>query len=94
MNITIRNIPEEVIEKIRTISKMQRRSLNNEILVVLERGVQEEENHYYNSERSVSKNIQLEIWKKLGGKWQDKRSTDEIIHDIYNSRTLGREFQL
>jgi len=94
MNLTIRNIPEYVIEKLRTISKMQRRSLNNEILFVLERGMEEEINHNYHSEKKISKSIQTELWNKLSGMWQDSRTTDEIIDDIYKSRTLGREFKI
>ena len=94
MNLTIRNIPDDVINKIRTLSQMEKRSLNNEILFVLERGIQEEVRHFFNIKRNISKNAQINIWKRLSKEWQDDRSTDEIINDIYNSRTLGREFQL
>ena len=31
MNLTIRNIPDNVINKIRTVSRMEKRSLNNQI---------------------------------------------------------------
>ncbi|NIV99773.1 Arc family DNA-binding protein, partial [Candidatus Saccharibacteria bacterium] len=41
MDLTIRNIPDEVMEKIRTLSKLGRRSINNEILLLLEQSVQE-----------------------------------------------------
>jgi len=94
MNLTVRNIPDDVINKIRTLSQMEKRSLNNEILFVLERGIQEEVRHFFNIKRNISKNVQIKIWRKLSKEWQDDRSTDEIINDIYNSRTLGREFQL
>ena len=94
MNLTIRNIPDDVINKIRTISQMEKRSLNNEILLVLERGIQEEVRHFFNIKRNISKNVQINIWRRLSKEWQDDRTTDEIIDDIYNSRTLGREFQL
>jgi len=94
MNLTIRNIPDDVINKIRTLSQMEKRSLNNQILFVLERGVEEEVLHYFNIKRNISKNAQVNIWKRLSEEWQDDRTTDEIINDIYTSRTLGREFQL
>jgi len=41
---------------------------------------------------NISKKIQIKIWKRLSGEWQDDRDTNEIINDIYNSRTLGCEF--
>jgi plasmid stability protein len=94
MNLTIRNIPDYVINKIRTLSQMEKRSLNNEILLVLERGIQEEVQHFFNIKRNINKNTQVNIWERLSKEWQDDRTTDEIINDIYNSRTLGREFQL
>ena len=94
MNLTIRNIPDNVINKIRTLSQMEKRSLNNEILFVLERGLQDEIRHFFKIKRSVSTDTQVNIWKRLAKEWQDDRSTDEIINDIYNSRTLGREYQL
>ena len=94
MNLTIRNIPDDVISKIRTLSKTEKRSLNNEILIILERGVEEEVNNLFKEKRTVSKNLQIEIWKRLSNEWKDDRSTDEIIKDIYDNRTLGREFKL
>ena len=94
MNLTVRNIPDDVINKIRTLSQVERRSLNNEILFVLEQGLQEEVQHSFTIKRNISKNTQINIWKRLSNKWKDDRSTNEIINDIYNSRTLGREFQL
>lgn len=94
MNLTIRNIPDDVINKIRTISKTERRSMNNEILIILERGIEEEVHDLLKEKRTVSKNLQIEIWKRLAKEWKDDRSTDEIIKDIYDNRTLGREFKL
>jgi plasmid stability protein len=94
MNITIRNIPDDVIDKIKTISKMERRSLNNEILLVLERGIEDEIKNSFNIKRNISRDSQIEIWKKLSKKWKDDRTTEEIIDDIYDSRTLGREVDL
>lgn len=94
MNITIRNIPEDVIEKIRTLSKIGRRSLNNEILMILEKAVQHEIDVLMKQERHLSKETQLSIWKKLANEWEDDRTTAEIIEEIYSTRTLGREIEL
>lgn len=94
MNITVRNIPEKIVRKIRALSQMGKRSLNNEILLLLERGVQEEVNHLAKTKKNISKERQLNIWKKLANEWDDERSTQEIINDIYENRTLGREVNL
>ncbi|MFQ5750536.1 MAG: hypothetical protein ACE5HI_00945 [bacterium] len=94
MNITVRNIPEEIVRKIRTLSQMGKRSLNNEILLLLERGVQEEVNQLSKRKKNISKETQVNIWKKLANEWDDERSTEEIIDDIYHNRTFGRQVEL
>ncbi len=94
MNITVRNIPDEIIRKIRTLSQMGKRSLNNEILLLLERSVQEETNYHTEQKKNISKETQINMWKKLVNRWDDSRSTKEIIEDIYDNRTLGREIEL
>jgi len=94
MNITIRNIPDDIVTKIKTISEMEKRSLNSEILMVLEKGMQEEIKNRFKIKNHISKSSQINIWKKLSNSWQDDRSTQEITEDIYQNRTLGREFEL
>jgi hypothetical protein len=94
MNITIRNIPDEVIEKIKTFSKIEKRSLNNEILVALERGVREGMKNSFGVKKNISKQTQIKIWQKLADAWQDDRSPLEITEDIYRQRTLGRDVEL
>jgi plasmid stability protein len=91
-NLTVRNIPDEIIDKIKTLSELDKRSLNNEILVILEKGLfTEVKTRKY---LKISKETQINIWKKLSGLWEDKRSTKEIVDDIYSNRSNGREINL
>ena len=92
MNLTIRNIPEYIISRIKTLSEIEKRSLNSEILIILEKGLLKEGSLTGN--RSVNNETQIRIWSKLSGEWKDKRNTDEIIEDIYSSRSAGREFSI
>jgi plasmid stability protein len=92
MNLTIRNIPDYIIRKIKTLSEIEKRSLNSEILIILEKGLLEES--CLTGNRSVNNETQIKIWNKLSGEWKDKRSTDEIIEDIYSNRSAGREFSI
>ena len=94
MNLTIRNIPDEVINKIRTLSQVERRSLNSEILVILEHGLNEKIGHLFNMRSNMTKELQVSIWRGLASKWEDDRSTNEIINDIYKRRTPGRNIEL
>ncbi|MDX1408114.1 MAG: Arc family DNA-binding protein, partial [Saprospiraceae bacterium] len=85
MNLTVRNIPDHVMNKLRKLAKMARRSLNNEILIRLEESVAHE------PETAVNDVIKRQIkeLRKLAGKWIDDRPTDEIIAGIYSHRTPG-----
>lgn len=94
MNITIRNIPNDVMDVLKTLSQREKRSLNNEILIAIEKGVKKEMEHVFNGNMHISKDTQIRIWERLAGSWEDDRSTQEIINDIYDNRTLGREFEL
>lgn len=92
MNLTIRNIPEYIISRIKTLSEIEKRSLNSEILILLEKGLLKETR--LNENRFINNETQTRIWSKLAGEWKDKRNTDEIIEDIYSSRSAGREFSI
>ncbi len=91
-NLTIRNIPNNMMNKIKTLSEIQKRSMNSEILFILEKGLLFENSQ--KSDKLLSKDTQVKIWNKLSGKWKDKRKTKEIIDDIYSNRSKGREFSL
>ena len=93
-NITIRNIPDDIFEKIKRISSIERRSINNELLVIIEKGINSEIQDLKSMQKNISKETQLKLWKNLSSQWKDDRSTEEIIQDIYNSRTLGRDIEL
>ena len=59
-NITVRNIPEELLNKLRMLSTMERRSLNNEILIILEKGLARESNR--NSRKTASRPKDADIF--------------------------------
>lgn len=94
MNITIRNIPDEIVSEIRTLSKVERRSLNSQMLIMLESGVSEQVERPVANKPFVSKGVQVGIWQELAGKWDDSRTSQEIVDDIYKNRTPGREVEL
>ena len=90
MNLTIRNIPSELLSVLRDIAKNSRRSLNSEILVRLEKSVSS--NPKLNEKAIIKK--QVDELRNLSGSWEDERSTEDIIKDIYSYRTMGREIEL
>ena len=93
-SITVRNIPDELLDRLRTLSVIEKRSLNNEILMVLEKGLTRESEYKTEFKNHLSIDTQIKIWQNLCGKWKDNRSTDEIIKDIIYSRSEGRSVDL
>jgi len=93
-SLTLRNIPDEVIGKVKTLAVLERRSLNNELLVVLEKGLEGETRLQQEKASAIPPSAQVSLWQDLCGQWQDERSTQEIINDIRSSRTMGREVSL
>jgi hypothetical protein len=91
-NITVRNIPDHMLEKLRMLSKLERRSLNSEILIALEKGMARESVSHITG--NLSKDTQIKLWKNLCGRWKDSRSTADIIDDIIQGRTKGRKVNL
>lgn len=94
-SLTVRNIPDGLLDRIRILSIHERRSINNEVLTILEKGIETQIASELNKSPSIlSKSTQIDLWKDLCGKWADDRKTDEIIEDIYNARTKGRDVNL
>ena len=89
-NITVRNIPDELLNKIRILAVLEKRSLNSEILMVLEKGLSKESDSANYVKDHLSKDTQIKLWQNLSGRWKDSRTTAEIISDIIGSRSQGR----
>jgi len=93
-NITVRNIPDSIFKKIKFLSEIDRRSLNNEILVVLESGTRELENKLPPLRHKISVETQIALWNELSGSWKDSKSKKETIKQIYATRSYGRDVSL
>lgn len=99
VSLTIRNIPEEILKRIRIFAAKERRSLNSEMLIVIEEGLSARisEKTGTNSEGNasfVSSAGREKIWEELCGAWQDTRNFNEIRDQIYRDReNIGREIK-
>jgi hypothetical protein len=93
-NVTVRNIPESLFTMLKDLARIERRSLNNEILVALEIGIQEIQAKIHRGEIRVPPEVRSAMLSEIAGKWKDSRSTARIIKDIVGSRTMGRNVKL
>jgi plasmid stability protein len=91
---TLRNIPDDMARKVRILSERQRRSENQQFIVLIEEALDLEAGKVGGPAAAISVDTQVRLWQELAGRWKDDRSTGEIIADIYSSRTLGRKVEL
>ena len=68
--------------------------MNNEFLVIIERGLEGELMEKVSRGVRIHPSSQARFWRNLSAVWEDERTTEEIIKDIYANRTLGRETTL
>ncbi len=87
VSITLRNIPEELLKRIRIIAARERRSLNSELLIVLEKGMSQlvSENSA-DVHSSLSSAGRYKIWKDLCGEWKEERCLTDLVSAVYLSR--------
>ncbi len=76
------------------LSVIERRSLNSEILLAIERGTHVLEGEIPRTKHLISSEVQVSLWEGLSGKWIDHQPTKKIIKDILLARTLGRDVRL
>lgn len=94
-SLTVRDIPTELLDRIKILSSRERRSLNKQFLVVMEDGLRTHAAALErNREVGPTPSLQVAMWRDIAGKWEDDRPTDEIIADIRRHRTVGREVEL
>jgi len=79
-SITIRNIPDALMEKLKARAKEQRRSVNNEIIKILEDA----------KTTSDRKKFLTEVLDELG---KDSEYVDNVL-EAYKNRSYGRDMNL
>jgi len=82
--LTIRDLPTDVLERLRRRAAEERRSLNQEAIHLLEFALRAER---------FSPEAQVEAWLRLGT-WKSSKSAKQEIAEIYAARTLGRRVKL
>ena len=90
-SITVKDIPQALLERIRARAKKDRRSLNKEVIHLVDLALSET----HNSEaHKVQTQIEMQTaaWTKLAGQWQSDLTAAAETRAIYAARTPGRTF--
>ena len=78
--ITIRDVPAELLERLKQRAKEDRRSLNQQVIHMVERAL---------SDELLSPTAQAERWVQMT-RWRSPRDASREIAEIYKARTRGR----
>jgi plasmid stability protein len=87
-SITLKDVPEELLIRLRAAAAHERRSLNQEALVLIEGGLAARETAEARAQR------QVQAWQALAGSWVSDRAFDDEVADLYAARTAGRDIDL
>lgn len=85
-SLTLKNLPAELLERLRERAEEERRSLNQQAIHILERALHDQA--YAEAEAQAAE------WRALGGSWGSDLDTPEEIASIYAARSAGRVVDL
>jgi len=88
-SLTLKGIPDDLMERLRERARAERRSLTQQALVLLEKGLATD---VAAAEGHVSE--QVEAWRRLAGGWVSDESAEDEVRSIYDARTPGRDVDL
>jgi hypothetical protein len=97
VSITLRNIPEEILKRIRIFATRERRSVNSEMLILIETGLalkitnetSSSDQTQLPSNGTMSSVMREKLWQEIAGAWKDERSLQTIITESYITRLKG-----
>lgn len=87
-SITLKDVPEELLIRLRAAAARERRSLNQEALVLIEGGLAARETAEERARR------QVDAWRALAGGWVSDRAFEDEVAGLYAARTAGRDVDL
>lgn len=89
-SLTLKNVSDKLLKALRKAAEGDRRSLNQEVLHLLEEALRERKAGSVPAPRQDAQ-AQIEAWRKLAGKWQSDLSPEDEGRQIMDARTGGRE---
>ncbi len=89
--LTLKNLPEKLLRYLRKRAADERRSLNQEVIHLLEQTLLAAEK---SDQLTESAERQMEAWRRICGRWQSHQTAAEEIREIYSARTRGRDVRL
>jgi plasmid stability protein len=94
-SLTLKDLPDDLLERLRERARQERRSLNREAIVLLEQALAPDAGAVSARIAEAERAAQLVAWERLAGRWPGgDAALDALVSDIYDARTEGREVDL
>ena len=91
-SITLKDIPVELLDRLRTSARSQRRSITQQALYLIEGGLSEADRS--SGLPSQEGREQVRRWRELAGRWQSSLSFEDELASLTGARTEGRSVEL
>ena len=92
--ITIKDIPEDLLERLRHRAARDKRSMNKEVVHLLDWALSAEMAPADAATLARRIQDQVQAWTQLAGRWESDLETVDEIEQIYAARTPGRPVDL
>lgn len=92
-SITIKNIPDRLLARLREQAAMEQRSMNKEIIRLLDIGLSAERAHPMEYRRRLAE-TQAAAWSRLCGRWVSDTPVEDEVAAIYSARSGGRKVEM
>src|SRR5262245_55109097 len=90
-SLTLKDIPDQMLDRLRRRARADRRSLSQEALYLLERSLDAEKPTLDAKQEAAA---QIKQWRALAKRWKHAGSHADLIEQIYAARTAGRPVEL
>jgi plasmid stability protein len=91
-SLTLKNIPDSLLDRLRARAAVDRRSVSQEMIHLLERSLDAVPEA--DRDALAAARVQAEAWARLGGRWESDRSVEDEVREIFAARTAGRKVDL
>ena len=93
-SLTIKDIPDLLLTRLRHRAVIDQRSLNREVIHLLDRVLSEAPVAPLSDALAGRIEAQVRAWQTLAGRWDSDRELAEEIGELYAARTPGRPVDL
>jgi plasmid stability protein len=90
-SLTLKDLPDTLLNQLRTRARQERRSMTQQAIVLLEEALI----HQEAANQTVGvRQQQVAIWREVAGRWTSSQTVDEEVAGIYSARSEGRQVEL